>query len=180
MNAAERFAEEYFKRHSLRPERFKKKEMRSGKTTDYRLFNGTELLAYCEAKHIQRDDWAGGLRPDPVFNRISNHIHEAVQQFNAVNPDRAYANILVFANSDCMCDARDLDSVITGLFRAACGEDEAIYAQYSEGRIKKEKHMIDLYIWWDTQSPDKFTRFFAKESPHKEILKQLLPRSRKP
>jgi len=180
MNEAERFAEEYFKRYSLRPERFSKKEIRAGKTPDYRVFKDKKLVAYCEAKHLQRDDWAGGQRPDPIFNRISNHIHEAVQQFNAVNPDRACPNILVFANSDTISDARDLDSVITGLFRVAGGADEAIYTQYSDGRIKEEKHSIDLYIWWDTpNTPDRFTRFFAKESPHKETLKLLLPRGEK-
>ncbi len=181
MNQAERFAEEYFTRHSLRPERFKRQEIRRGKTPDYRVFKGTQLVAYCEAKHIQRDDWAGGLRSDPVFNRISNHIHEAAQQFRAVNPVHEYPNILVFANSDRMCDTKDLDSVITGLFRVAGGKDEAIYSQYSEGRIKAEKHSVDLYIWWDTRNtPDKFTRFFAKESPHRETLKLILPRSERP
>src|SRR5260370_42512720 len=133
VNVAEQFAEDYLRKHSLRPERFSKLEMRTGKTPDYRVFRDTGLVAYCEAKHLQRDDWAGGLRSDPIFNRISNHIHEAVQQFNAVNPDRACPNILVFANSDTISDARDLDSVITGLFRVAGGADEAIYAQYSDG-----------------------------------------------
>lgn len=181
MNAAERFAEEYFKRYSLRPERFKRQEMRRGKTPDYRVFKGPQLMAYCEAKHIQQDNWTSGLRPDPVFNRISNHIHEAAQQFTAVNPVHEYPNILVFANSDRMCDARDLDSVITGLFRVEGGKDEAIYTQYSEGRIREEKHSVDLYIWWNTwNEADKVMRLFAKESRHKEALRLTLPRSQRP
>ena len=181
VNAAEKFAEDYLRKHTLRPERFSKQEMRARKTPDFRVFRDTELAAYCEAKHIRRDDWAGGLRADPIFNRISNHIHEAVQQFNAVNPDRAYPNILVFANSDSMCDARDLDSVVTGLFRVKGGTDEAIYAQFSEGRIKEEKCQIDLYIWWDTwKSSDRFSRYFLKESVYKDRLQELLPRTRKP
>ena len=177
VNVAEQFAEDYLRKHSLRPERFSKQEMRAGKTPDYRVLRDARLVAYCEAKHLQRDDWASGLRSDPIFNRISNHIHEAAQQFNAVNPDHAYPNILVFANSDGMSDARDLDSVITGLFRVKGGTDEAIYEQFSEGRIKEEKCKIDLYVWWDTwKDNERFSRCFLKESVYKDHLRELLPR----
>ncbi len=71
VNIAEQFAETYLKNHSLRPERFSKKEMRAGRTADYLVFRDKKLVAYCEAKHIQRDDWAGGLRSDPTFNRYA-------------------------------------------------------------------------------------------------------------
>jgi hypothetical protein len=178
VNEAELFAEDYLRKHSLRPERFSKQEMRAGKTPDYRVFRDIGLVAYCEVKHLQRDDWAGGLRSDPIFNRISNHIHEAAQQFEAVNPDHAYPNILVFANSGSMSDSRDLDSVITGLFHVKDATDEAIDAQFSEGRIKEEKSQIDLYIWWDTwKDNDRFSRYFLKESVYKDRLRELLPRS---
>jgi hypothetical protein len=53
-----------------------------------------------EAKHIELDNWPdmrmkGALpellvsdsRPDTIFNRFSNRIHEAVKKFNTVNPD---------------------------------------------------------------------------------------------
>src|SRR5258708_1037404 len=177
VNVAEQFAEDYLRKHSLRPERFSKEERGAGKAADCRVFRDTGLIGYCEAKHLQRDDWASGLRSDPIFNRISNHIHQAAQQFSAVNPDHAYPNILVFANSDGMSDARDLDSVITGLFRVKGGTDEAIYAQFSEGRIKEEKCHIDLYIWWDTwKDNERFSRYFLKESVYKDQLRELLPR----
>jgi len=190
MNEAEQFAEDYLKRRVLRPKRFSKQEMRLTKTPDFRVFNGAVLVAYCEAKHVQEDDRlekqlvdtpigaiVGGVRQDPIFNRISNHIHEAAQQFSAVNPDRVCPNILVFANSDTHSDARDLDSVLTGLFRVKGGADEPIYKQYSEGRIQKEKHLIDLYIWWDTwKDAERYSRYFAAESPHKDKLKTMLPR----
>jgi len=57
MDTAEQFAEEFLLEQSLRPERFSKEEMRRGKTPDFRVFKQTGLVAYCEAKHVQHDDW---------------------------------------------------------------------------------------------------------------------------
>src|SRR5216110_3025166 len=121
MDNAEKFAEEYLKKRSLRPERFSKEERRRGKTPDFRVFARADLVAYCEAKHVQYDEWldkqlekakpqqvVGGLRADPIFNRISNRIHEAAQQFDAVNPDHKIPNVLIFVNSDRHCTAEDL------------------------------------------------------------------------
>src|SRR5580692_9805742 len=127
MDAAEQFAADYLKRHNLRTERFNKKQMRVSKTPDYRVFKGADLVSYCEAKHVQHDDWldkklaeaqplqlVGGPRPDPVFNRLTTHIHTAHKQFIAVNPDHDYPNILVFANSDAHCTfTNDLLGVLT-------------------------------------------------------------------
>src|ERR1700756_1314742 len=98
LDESERFATNYLAEHGLRVERFSKSQMRQSKTPDFRVFRQTELVAYCEAKLVRPDDWldkqidalpgelVGGLRPDPVFNRLTTHIHKAVQQFNAVNP----------------------------------------------------------------------------------------------
>ena len=190
MNAAEQFAEDYLRKHDLRPKRFTKAQMRLTKTPDFRVFQGDELSLYCEAKHLQQDEWldkklesakplelVGGLRPDPIFNRVSNHIHEAAQQFNAVNLDHRYPNILVFVNSDGQCGAEDLRSVITGNFYAKGGSVEPIYKQYSEGRIREDKFIVDLYIWWDEwKQSEKFSRYIWKESIHHDALLKLLPR----
>jgi hypothetical protein len=53
MDEAEQFAAHYLKQHGLRAERFSKEETRVGKTPDSRVFKHTELVAYCEAKHVQ-------------------------------------------------------------------------------------------------------------------------------
>lgn len=190
MNTAEQFAEAYLRTHGLRPDRFSKVEMRQGKTPDFRVRKGKEIVLLCEAKHVQRDEWldkqlekagpmelVGGLRPDPIYNRLSNHIHEAAQQFNAVNPNHAYPNVLVFANSDRQCGAEDLRGVITGNFYARGGAVEPIYTQYSNGRIREEKFVIDAYIWWDDwKTAGKFTRYLWSGSAHTETIKTLLPR----
>ena len=116
MDAAEQFACDYLKQRRLRAERFTRREMGSGKTPDYKVFNQSWMVAYCEAKHIGQDDWlyeqlraqptqlaVGGLRSDPMFNRLTTHIHRAVKQFVSVNPSHEYPNILFFENSDSTC-----------------------------------------------------------------------------
>jgi len=89
VNLGEQFAEELCRCHGLKPERFSKEELRRGKTPDYRAFRAGELVLYCEAKHIQLDTWlddkleeaaplelVGGLRPDPIYNRLAEHVHK--------------------------------------------------------------------------------------------------------
>jgi hypothetical protein len=163
MDFAEQFAEDYLNKHSLWPERFSKQEMRLGKTPDFRVFKQAELVAYCEAKQVRYDDWldeqlkeaqplqfVGGLRPDPIFNRLTTHIHKAAQQFVAVNPNHDYPNILVFANSDSHCTFKDdLVGVLTGNFYGEGGIVEPIFEPFSNGRIMYEKMLPDLYVWWD-------------------------------
>jgi len=192
MDIAEQFAEQYLRKQPLRPERFGKGEMRQGKTPDFRVFKHEELVAYCEAKHVQRDDWldqqlvsarplqfVGGLRPDPIFNRLTAHIHRAAKQFAAVNANHEFANILVFVNSDrAFCTAEDLRRVITGMERLKGEQDEPMFSEYSEGRIRYEKFTIDMYVWWDSwKNPEKFTRYLWRESAHRAALDILLPRT---
>jgi hypothetical protein len=178
---AEQTAISFMEQHGLRCERFSPEEMRKSKTPDFRVWREAELALYCEAKHIQHDEWlvrhldnapplqfVGGARPDPVFNRLTDRIHEAAKQFNAVNPDEALPNVLVFANSDHQCGFPDLISVLTGNFYAEGGAVEPIYKQYSEGRIKEEKYRIGLYVWHDdwrggSQKPK---MFFTRGSRH--------------
>lgn len=149
LDIAEQMANPFMEQHRLRCERFNPAELRRGKTPDFRVFKGAELVLYCEAKHIQQDEWlnkqlnnaqplqfVGGARPDPVFNRLTDRIHEAAKQFNAVNPDRFLPNVLVFTNSDHQCGFFDLIAVLTGNFYAESGAVEPIYKQYSEGRIR--------------------------------------------
>ena len=169
MDAAEQFADDYLTKLSLRPERFSKQEMRQGKTPDFRVFRDSELVAYCEAKHVQHDEmFLSGLRPDPIFNRLTAHIHKAAQQFAAVNPNRVYPNILVFANFDRACEFRDqLLGVLTGNFYGEGGVVEPIFEQFSNGRIREEKVTIDAYLWWDGWKSDPRPRhWYWHNSPH--------------
>ena len=162
LNVGEQVAVEFFAKYRLRCERFTEREMRQGKTPDFRVFKETEFVLYGEAKHVQEDTWlddqlnaappmtiVGGARPDPAFNRLSAHIHIAAKQFHAVNPNRDYPNVLVFTSSDRGCMFTDLVSTLTGNFYAESGAIDPIYKNISEGRIREQKFTIDLYVFKD-------------------------------
>src|SRR5213595_3426775 len=120
MNIGEQYSADFLARRDFRTERFARAEMASSKTPDFRVYKGSDFTFYCESKHVQHDDWldkqlataapleiVGGARPDPIFNRLTVHIHEAAKQFGAVNPDRGVPNVLIFTNSDAQCGFPD-------------------------------------------------------------------------
>lgn len=145
-------------------ERFGKRESRAGKRPDFRVYQGDTFRFYCEVKGVDKDLWldrlldqappgtiVGGGRPDPVFNRLTDDIRQAVKQFDAVNPDLKHPNVLIFVNnSGSNCDVGTLRNVLTGLFFADTGERFPIYTAYSEGRIKDEKLRVHLYVWLES------------------------------
>jgi hypothetical protein len=162
--------------------------MRASKTPDYRVLKSADLVACCEAKHVQYDEWldkqlvdaqplqlVGGARHDPIFNRLTTHTHEAHKQFIAVNPRHDHPNILVFANSDRHCTFSDLLGVLTGNFYGAGGVVEPIFKEYSDGRIMFEKMTIDVYVWWnDWQAVERL--WFWRNSQHYANVSALLDR----
>ncbi|MBI5194085.1 MAG: hypothetical protein HZA08_11690 [Nitrospirae bacterium] len=90
----------------------------------------------------------GGSRNDPVYNRIADDIHQAVRQFDAVNPDLEHPNVLAFLNDPgSHCDYGDLIGVLTGQFITDNGRLLPLFTSYSEGRIREEKLRVNLYIW---------------------------------
>jgi hypothetical protein len=141
---------------------FAKKEMRDFKTPDFRLSRDGVVVALCEVKSFQKDTWledqlrnaapgelVGGLRNDPVFNRISNAVHTAFKQFDSINSDHRLLNFLFLVNHDTSAKPEDLDRVLTGYENPRKGLFEPTCVQFSDGRIREEKHNIDLYVWFD-------------------------------
>lgn len=188
-NLGEEFAIEWLARRSLRAERFSKAQTRQSKTPDFRVFKGTEFVLYCESKHVQYDAWldkqlanaqpleiVGGLRHDPIYNRLADRIHDAAKQFNAANADRQFPNVLIFTNSDTHCGFPDLLSVLTGDFHAESGAVDPIFKQISEGRIRDEKLTIDLYVWLNDSKgkEQKGSLYFVSSSKHYVALSALL------
>lgn len=144
--------------------RFTKEEMRSGQTPDFKVLRDGELVAFCEVKSTH-DYWlddqldaappgevVGGSRDDPTFNRLSNAIHKAVGQFDSVNPSLDHLNLLVIVNYDDMSGPDDLRETLTGEFWSSDGSRHATTKHISEGRIKDEKHRIDLYAMLNAKS----------------------------
>jgi len=160
-------------------ERFSKAETRAGKTPDFRVFQNGVFLFYCEVKSSPEDRWldeqlnsaapgelVGGARNDPIFNRLTADIHEAVKQFDAVNKDQKHPNVLALVNHDDMCGFNDLLGILTGNFYANDGTAHPIYRQFSHGRIKDEKGKVHLFIWLDDHKPDRLLFSQAEETHH--------------
>lgn len=162
MNKDEKLICEFLTSYSLVAKRFSKKETRKGKTPDFRVFRDETFKFFCEVKSIDKDLWldrqfdsarpgtiVGGLRNDPVYNRLTSDIHTAVKQFDAVNKDITYPNVLALVNHDKKCKIYDLISVLTGIERTNNGSALPIFPYYSEGRIRDEKKRIHLFLWID-------------------------------
>jgi len=167
------------KGYCLQAKRFDKHESGHGKTPDFRVFNDDQFVFFCEVKNPEENKWldrqldeappwtiVGGGRPDPIYNRLANRVHEAVKQFDAVNPDFNYPNALVLMNFDDMSDFEDLIAVLTGHLPGLTEDYYPSFYEYSEGRIREEKFRIHLYIWIDVFRPQ--IQFFEVENPFKK------------
>jgi hypothetical protein len=168
---------------------FAKNEMRDFKTPDFRLSHGGVEVALCEVKSFQRDKWledqlkdaplgelVGGLRNDPVFNRVSNAVHTAFKQFESVNSDHRLLNFLFLVNHDTSAKPEDLDRVLTGYEDPLHGRFDRTCVQFSDGRIRAEKKTIDLYVWMDFLKPDwiRPRRFFFGNPETRKAVCDLL------
>lgn len=178
MDIKEQQIADLLRKNGLQVKEFTKKERDQSKTPDFRVFKESKFVFYCEVKTIAPDDWliklikdappgtlVGGGRDDPIYNRLTNKIHDAVKQFETVNPNSEDPNVLAFVNLDNMCGWHDLIAVTTGQFLSKGGGLHPIYLKYSEGRIKKEKIKIHLYIWIDKSKGD-FYLFNQVEKKH--------------
>jgi hypothetical protein len=159
---------EFLTQKGLTATEFQKQERSKGKTPDFRVLYNGAFAFFCEVKTIQKD-MIEGLRDDPVFNRLTDDIHTAVKQFDAVNQKVEAPNVLTLINHDQSCGLNDLISVLTGNFIAENDQPSPIYKQFSEGRIKDEKARIHLFLWLDDFKPERF--LFTQT--HIEFHKQL-------
>ena len=172
---------DYLEGSGLNVERYSKEEMKARKTPDFRVLRDDQLFAHCEVKSPQGDDWlddlhdpaspgeiVGGGMPDPIFNRISGLVKKAVDQFDAVNPDREKPNILVLVNHDTESNFHDLVETLTGHFYAADGNFYPTMLKIAQGRmIGERKHRVDLFIWTDmTGRHPTFEYFFGSDRTH--------------
>lgn len=173
-----------FEPHSLELARFDPEETKRGPTPDFRVYQDGALVAYCEVKS-PRDDWlnnkldhavpgelVGGLRPDPVFNRIARHVNKAALQFDAVNEKREVPNVLVLLNHDDQSSVADLVEALTGQFESDDGTRHPTMLHLARNVIGESATKIDMYIWIDAGSR---TRYFRTNSysPHREMVRGL-------
>ncbi len=175
-------AREFLEQHSFEVDEYSKNEMKEARTPDFKVLKDGELVFYCEVKTIAEDTWiidqlrnarpatiVGGPRNDATYNRISSKIHDAAEQFQSVNPIHEYPNVLVFIDHEEGLGYNGLLNTVTGYFFAQGGGRHPIFKKYSDGRIKKEKYQIDLYLWFDDRrkKPD---WLFGNNRPFVEAL----------
>ena len=179
MDPDEERVKSYLEDKGFTAERFSKPETRAGKTPEFRVSGNGEFLFYCEVKSIAPDRWlnkqlkdaapgelVGGARNDPIFNRLTADIHQAIKQFDAVNKDQKHPNVLALVNHDDMCGFNDLLGILTGNFYANDGTAHPIYRKFSHGRIKDEKGRVHLFIWLDVQKSDHLLFTETNETHH--------------
>ncbi len=104
----------------------------------------------------------GGARPDPTHNRITGQIHNAVGQFDAVNPAMEHPNVLAIVNGDDEAGMTDLIAVLTGNAYCESGDVWPMFREYSEGRIREEKLRVHLYLWFNKWKHGKPPMFFLE------------------
>jgi hypothetical protein len=189
--ADEKLVEDWLARAGLRAERFSKEEMERSKTPEFRVFRGGEFAFLCEVKSMAKDERLDKALaaeppgtvvevsgPDPTFNSVANKIHEAVAQFDAVNPDLAHANVLVLVNHDPIRDVLDLHAVAEGGLPTDSGGWLPIYRAYSDGRIRQEKSRIAVYVWIERESGEVSVRPYEGVCNRYPVLADLLPKLR--
>lgn len=155
--------ESYLTSKGLLASRFALAETQRGKTPDFRVMRGNELVAYCEVKS-PNDPWldtllgeappgtiVGGLRDDPTFNRLARLLMKAAEQFEAFNPQRTAFNILAYVNHDDACSFADLRETVTGYFHAEGGGRHATMLQLAEGRLREPKRKMDAILWFEAK-----------------------------
>lgn len=126
-----------------------------GQKPDF-LVKADNMKFYCEVKSIDGDS---------ILNSISKKIHKSVKQFNAVNSNIPNALVLCSHNDNDWINSLDLIAVLTSNFYTDDGNKHKIYGLYSDGRIKKEKFNISLYVW--LTKDDRIVSVFTDENGKK-------------
>jgi len=172
----------YLTGRGLSVQRFDKNAMRRSRTPDFRVMANERLAFYCEVKTAQEDEWlekqidsappgtlVGGSRPDPTYNRVSNYVHSAAGQFDAVNAGCEHPNVLAIVDSDWEAGMHDLLSVLTGNAYTGSGPIR-MFSNFSDGRIREEKYRIYLYLWFDARKPEPFKIWTQSHPEHHAAL----------
>lgn len=181
---------DYLTSHCLRPRRFTKAQMAKGKTPDFRVYQGRALTFYCEVK--TKEDWLlpealkappgtifGGLRDDFTYFRLTEYIHNAAQQFAAVNPAEEYPNVLAIVANDPDVSFSDLLTALTGLLFT--NRRVLRLSDLPQSKIKNEKLRIHLYLWFVSGATEPQHFWPEVHVEHDRTLCRLLsidPRSR--
>ena len=162
----------FFKTKGLEARHFPKKK--SGKKPDFELYLNSNFFGYCELKSISKEDWAGGSRPDPTYNRIQNKIHEACKQLREVNQKHTFPNIVVIINREKICGWPDLVIVLKGKFPTSDKGEIDFDTRFRNRLLRRgDLKTLDLAIWIDNDT-SKTHYLYNNNSSFKKQLKALI------
>ena len=147
-----------FDRHGVVLELYEGAMLWKGKTPDFKLMKDGKLSGYCEMKS-PRDDFIletpdpSGVairRNLPFYRKLGSHIRKAAAQFDAVNPDHALPNIMVFVSHTPDIERRDLRATIAGL-PLDNGRWLPFLPRKLQIQVLDAARKIDLFLWIDAK-----------------------------
>jgi hypothetical protein len=114
-------------------------------TPDFKVFQDDQFKFFCEVKTIEDEEFDGVIE-DRTYDRIGDKLHEAVGQFNSVNSERHYPNVLAYVNHDHQANYQDMELAFEG-FVFPSGNRLTFLRSVVAYRLKDERKEIDLVIW---------------------------------
>lgn len=144
-------------------------ERLAGKMPDFRVMYGDTLAGFVELKS-PRDDWldkrfaeaealpaeerpeiVGGLREDPIWNRLGRLVKKAAKQFAAVANEGEVPRILVIVNHDVATRMEDLRVTFRGYEICDQGTRFDTFPGAAEGVRKAACPHIDFIVFIDAR-----------------------------
>jgi hypothetical protein len=163
-NLGQEFTKAFFENMGLQVKKIKEN---SSKSPDFEVSVEGELLFYCEEKTIEEseieyltaeelEEYCDELQEtqnygsdnDNTYDAMSSRIYKAIKQFQSINPNRVYPNVLAITNLSSSKGIHDLFISLTG---KAVLEDGTYLRIHRVGRLGPKLDSIDLYLWFDKE-----------------------------
>jgi len=186
---SEEVVRQFLAERDLRAEKIPTAE---GKRPDFEVFKGDTMEFYCEVKALTDADplanhfveKSPGIHVAEQFKigdrsrqyRIAKNIHTAAKQFDAINPDLSYPNVLAFVNWDDLCPLVDLRDLLVGCIDKVNGVRVTFAPAAAHQQIANDRGRIHAFIWIDLVPKEKpfHIYYWDRPCPFTERLKHFL------
>lgn len=155
LNTDELMVETFLKTKDLNVSRFEKFEMLKGKTPDFKVVSSNGFFFYCEVKSIDIKTSDDGILFSNIYNSITSKIREGYKQFHSVNSQKLVPSVLALVSHNFQVNFNSFENLMRGNYLID-GQEISNFMKYREGRIKNALREIDLFIFFDHQTPNYF------------------------
>jgi hypothetical protein len=121
------------------------------KTPDFDVHIPGTLFFYAEVKSVLTGDPTGPIMWDTVYNNLTQDLHKAVKQFDAVNSSRLVPNVLLWCPRDFRVNHSTFYDLLVGKIVVG-GKMIRDLSKFRYGRAKADLERIDLHILLDAQN----------------------------